>query len=623
MDSVKCDYVSLNVCATTTLDNAAFEISFSNDDHCKAFGVPLKTKFHAYSTPNMLEISTSTGVPMYKAAGGALIMASMLNEAGDDLDAAPKTMQRWAFILNCKTWMTTDWVPLALMESDVCPHCVFSCPCICGTMKWLHDTEVTTFAKHSAPSAVVSDAHMKEALTARWGFIQDVEFKIIDIADGSKKNKADSRAYCNGMAANQIEQYSRHIVIQLAKTCSSKVQCENIILLMNAMTESEVKRVFEAQQGPTKIPKIKLFFMQSIKDGDLKSKLQPQVGDNVDDFLVSFQKNLQRFWDGKKVASSMLASRLNAATEQLRREGSRITHVINKLLAMPKFGSEADCIKEQGLINNASICIHDVTKTMIACDKKLSKEYEIVLKESTAKLAEASDYITAAENHRESFKVAAAEAAAAAAAEAAAKVAAEKKRISDAVARLQSTWMMHNEEDRLKESQYVANILQLLVGSTNKNGSNNKKGSNTKKNRGPSNIQAANIQAANIQAAAACLLQAEQFRAAAMERRAVPTLQARVRAALLLHRIEAMRRAAELLATTRYELRTLARLRNDDECGVCFARFDYHEKMPMTGPCSPTIQHKYAPRQKQAFEYGCADGSGQGSRSIWNPDHLV
>ena len=27
-----------------------------------------------------------------------------------------------------------------------------------------------------------------------------------------------------------------------------------------------------------------------------------------------------------------------------------------------------------------------------------------------------------------------------------------------------------------------------------------------------------------------------------------------------------------------------------------------------------TIPHKYAPRQKQAFEYGCADGSGQGSR---------
>ena len=32
------------------------------------------------------------------------------------------------------------------------------------------------------------------------------------------------------------------------------------------------------------------------------------------------------------------------------------------------------------------------------------------------------------------------------------------------------------------------------------------------------------------------------------------------------------------------------------------------------GNTTSTIPHKYAPRQKQAFEYGCADGSGQGSR---------
>ncbi len=32
------------------------------------------------------------------------------------------------------------------------------------------------------------------------------------------------------------------------------------------------------------------------------------------------------------------------------------------------------------------------------------------------------------------------------------------------------------------------------------------------------------------------------------------------------------------------------------------------------GNTTSTIPHKYAPRQKQAFEYVCADGSGQGSR---------
>ncbi len=34
----------------------------------------------------------------------------------------------------------------------------------------------------------------------------------------------------------------------------------------------------------------------------------------------------------------------------------------------------------------------------------------------------------------------------------------------------------------------------------------------------------------------------------------------------------------------------------------------------LDGNPTSTIPHKYAPRQKQAFEFGCADGSGQGSR---------
>jgi hypothetical protein len=34
----------------------------------------------------------------------------------------------------------------------------------------------------------------------------------------------------------------------------------------------------------------------------------------------------------------------------------------------------------------------------------------------------------------------------------------------------------------------------------------------------------------------------------------------------------------------------------------------------LDGNTTSTIPHKYAPRQKQAFEFGCADGSGQGSR---------
>jgi hypothetical protein len=34
----------------------------------------------------------------------------------------------------------------------------------------------------------------------------------------------------------------------------------------------------------------------------------------------------------------------------------------------------------------------------------------------------------------------------------------------------------------------------------------------------------------------------------------------------------------------------------------------------LDGNTTSTIPHKYAPQQKQAFEFGCADGSGQGSR---------
>jgi hypothetical protein len=64
------------------------------------------------------------------------------------------------------------------------------------------------------------------------------------------------------------------------------------------------------------------------------------------------------------------------------------------------------------------------------------------------------------------------------------------------------------------------------------------------------------------------------------------TLQARVRTCLLFRRIEDVRRAAAILASTRYELRTLARLHNDEECGICLTRFDYHTKMPLTAPCS-------------------------------------
>ena len=34
----------------------------------------------------------------------------------------------------------------------------------------------------------------------------------------------------------------------------------------------------------------------------------------------------------------------------------------------------------------------------------------------------------------------------------------------------------------------------------------------------------------------------------------------------------------------------------------------------LNGNATSTIPNKYAPRQKQAFEFGCADGAGQGSR---------
>ena len=96
---------------------------------------------------------------------------------------------------------------------------------------------------------------------------------------------------------------------------------------------------------------------------------------------------------------------------------------------------------------------------------------------------------------------------------------------------------------------------------------------------------------------------------------AMVTLQARVRACLLFRRIEDVRRAAALLSSTRYELRTLARLRNDEECGICFARFDYHAKSPLTAPCS-SMPLCYACCRDYAGKV-CLCGADHFDRKLW------
>ena len=117
-------------------------------------------------------------------------------------------------------------------------------------------------------------------------------------------------------------------------------------------------------------------------------------------------------------------------------------------------------------------------------------------------------------------------------------------------------------------------------------------------------------------AAAAKVLEAvEAAVVAEVSGEAVATLQARVRACLLFRRIEDVRRAAALLASTRYELRTLARLRNDEECGICFARFDYHAKSPLTAPCS-SMPLCYACCRDYAGKV-CLCGADHFDRKLW------
>lgn len=631
MPLTNCECVTLadSLIGDAALKSASFQFSFLADDAITTL------EFHA-AYGGTVDVNTKSFSPVYKTPCGKFTLTTLVNGKDDGLQAADRSMKRW--MLSAKQcgissiFMSTDWEPLQVTR--VCPHCVFSCPCISGAKTlWMSSSgKHTVGISHGGDNGDATEEHALFAIASRWAFIQAVEEKVIEVAGGSQKRMAKAKAackeFCGSMEREQVEHFHRaSLFSELWGSISS---------LLQPMTESEAQRVFGKQECINKVPKLKKFFSvkHEFTTEFISSVMAKFANKNTPGIAVlhPFKKDLEAFWYDKKIIiieDSALALRLNKATQGLKAEAEH-------LLALTQQISRHACgVKDQGLVQKAVDCLRVATAGLTGCNAACIFEYEGIIKTSKEELVRARECILEAESYRAALLHAKTETARLARlaeeithpdavanklivkalscmqSVAAAIVADETPssaelelantyiveahqhtmaRLIEALARLKKAAPLAEEADRLKESQFIATLAKLTAGGKKK----------------------------KIADAAECLAQAESFRDAALKRAEAryeaTRLQARVRTALLQRRIEAMRAAAELLASARYELRTMARFRDDAECSVCFSSFDYHRRMPLTAPCSHMPMCAECCRDYTAI---CLCGESHFDRRLW------
>ena len=429
MPTFKCEFITLEAGKKRrpTLEKAAVQLTFAA---AAAEGMERTTKFTA-AAGTSVDFDSKTNSPLYKSECGTKIVTNLLN---DD-----KSQIRWVMVgKDGNSIMATDWRFVPAMAYDICPHCVFSCPCLCGAMTWRSvNASYTMTATHAnAKASDVTEEHVQDALTMRYGLYQAVAYSLIDASQQNyttkqvAKLKANARNKYGQMLVNHTAAYKQVMARRMAAAASAAV-------LAAAAEDS---------------------------------------------------------------SSAALAGRINAATDRIKAGATRVAAQIQNIASTEWTCANADArTKDDNFIKWATQRLKAVYDVLFGDNvtPSVTEEYEAILNDCVSKINDARGYVSAAKRHR-------AEADAAAATEAAAKV------------------------------------LEA--------------------------VEAAVVAEVSGEAAA--------------------TLQARVRACLLFRRVEDVRRAAALLASTRYELRTIARLRNDEECCICLSRFDYHTKSPLTAPCS-------------------------------------
>ena len=423
MPAFECKFATLEVGKKRrpTLEKAAFHLTFAKCEGTTVFTT---------GTGTSVDFDSKTNTPLYKSACGTKTVTTLLSDN--------KSQMRWVMVGNeGNSIMATDWRAVPLMAYDICPHCVFSCPCLCGAMEWKSETaSYTLTATHaSAETKEVTENHMQDALTMRYGLYQAMEYSLIenDAHKLTKKQVATMKATARNKSSQMF----------LNHTASYKH------LMVRRRAAASFASAFAAEASAT---------------------------------------------------TAGLLDRINDSTTRIKTEAARVAMQIQKIgKAEWSCVNADDRARDDNFIMWATQRLKAVYDVLFGSDyiPSVSEEYNDILHDCISKINDARGYVAAAMRHR--------------------------KTVSDADAATAAATIL--------ESVEAAVVAEVTGG-------------------------------------------------------AAVTLQARVRTCLLFRRIEDVRRAAALLASTRYELRTLARLRNDEECGICLSRFDYHVKSPLTAPCS-------------------------------------
>ena len=327
-----------------TLEKAAVQLTFAAAAQA---GMERTTKFTA-AAGTSVDFDSKTNSPLYKSECGTKIVTNLLN---DD-----KSQTRWVIVGNDgKSIMATDWRFVPAMAYDICPHCVFSCPCLCGAMTWRSvNASYTMTATHAnAMTADVTEEHVQYALTMRYGLYQSAAYSLIDASQQNyntkqvAKLKADARNKYGQMLVNHFAAYKQVTARRMAAAASAAA-------LAAAAEDS---------------------------------------------------------------SSAALAGRINAATARIKAGATRVAAQIQNISSTKWTCANADDrTKDENFIKWATQRLKAVYDVLFGDNvtPSVTEEYEAILNDCVSKINDARGYVSAAKRHRAA--IAEADAAAAASA---------------------------------------------------------------------------------------------------------------------------------------------------------------------------------------------------------------
>ena len=321
-----------------TLEKAAFHLTITED------GVECTTIF-TVSDCTRVDFDSLTNTPLYKSKCGTKTVTNLLN---DD-----KSQMRWIMAdEDGKSIMATGWRALPVMAYDICPHCVFSCPCLCGAMTWRNDNaSYTMTAMHANAKDMqvkeMTEEHVQDALTMRYGLYQAVAYSLIDATQQNyntkqvAKLKANARNKYGQMLVNHTAAYKQVMARRMAAAASAAV-------LAAAAEDS---------------------------------------------------------------SSAALAGRINAATDRIKAGATRVAAQIQNIASTEWTCANADArTKDDNFINWATQRLKAVYDVLFGDNvtPSVTEEYEAILNDCVSKINDARGYVSAAKRHRAEADAAAA-----------------------------------------------------------------------------------------------------------------------------------------------------------------------------------------------------------------------